>query len=295
MMAGKVAFLFPGQGVLPEGPPPENDVSELLLGLASQAHIPLKKWLQQQREDHLSQTEYAQLAIFIDSVSKCSSLRAMGIVPSAVAGHSLGEYAALVASGVLELEEAFHVVKARGCLMGKASNGGMVAILKLTHEEVERVCKETRGNVVVANINAPTQIVVSGEKDALEEVMSKCDVLGGRSIRLDVSGPFHSPLLSSAQDDLSSKLEGLDFCSPRLAFVSSVSGRKEDNPEHIKALLLTQITACVKWVNTIESLLHMGIDVAVDVGPGQVLTNLGRRITDKIKFVTFEGAIDGAI
>jgi [acyl-carrier-protein] S-malonyltransferase len=293
-MTANLAFLFPGQGVIPKSLPPDNPVSKTLLNLASQAGIPLGSWLKAQRNDHLSQTQYAQPAIFVDSTSKDMSLRANGLVPAAVAGHSLGEYCALVSAGVVSPEEVFHVVEARGRFMGRVSGGGMSAILRLPYERVDKVCESIGEGVAVANINAPTQIVVSGPEGALKRVMSTCEDLGGRSIRLDVSGPFHSELLSSAQDDLSSFIEELDFHRPEIAFFSSVSGKREDDPCSIKALLLTQITACVKWVDTIESLVHMGIDKAIEVGPGQVLTNLGRRITSTIKFATYEEAMDGA-
>jgi [acyl-carrier-protein] S-malonyltransferase len=294
-MTRKLAFLFPGQGVLPKGLPPDNQLSRGLLKLSSRAGIALEEWLQEQQGSYLSQTRYAQPAIFVDSVSKEKSLRARGVVPYAVAGHSLGEYAALVSAEVLKADEAFHVVVSRGRLMGKVTGGGMSAILKLPLREVNKVCASAGEDVVVANINAPTQIVISGPKDGLERVMASCEALGGRSVRLDVSGPFHSKLLARAQKDLSPVIESLSFYPPKTTFVSSVSGRKENDPSFIKALLLTQITACVKWIDTVESLVGAGIDMAIEVGPGRVLTNLGRRITDKIEFLTFEEAINGTL
>ncbi len=295
IMTPKLAFIFPGQGVLPEDLPPDNRISKALLKLSSEAGIPLVKWLQDHESDHLSQTRYAQPAIFIDSISKEKSLRSRGLVPCAVAGHSLGEYAALVSAEVLRPEEVFHVVVARGHLMGKVSGGGMSAILKLPYHKVREVCQSIGDGVVVANINAPTQIVISGPETGLKQVMASCEALGGRAIRLDVSGPFHSQLLSSAQQDLSPIIEALDFRPPNTSLVSSVSGKRETDPPSIKALLLTQITACVQWVDTVESLVLMGIDMAIEVGPGKVLTNLGRRITGEIEFLTFEEAIDGAL
>ncbi len=294
-MTRKLAFLFPGQGVLPKDLPPDNHVSRALLKLATRAGVALGDWLQGEERQYLAQTRYAQPAIFIDSISKDESLRRCGLVPCAVAGHSLGEYAALVSAEVLKVDEVFHVVVSRGRLMGQATGGGMSAILKLPFKEVEEVCESVGGGVTVANINAPTQIVVSGPQGSLERVMARCEALGGRSIRLDVSGPFHSKLLSSAQNDLSRIIESLQFYPPKTTFVSSVSGKRENDPSSIKALLLTQTTACVQWVDTVKSLVGVGIDMAIEVGPGQVLTNLGRRITDKIEFVTFEEAMYGAL
>jgi len=294
-MKSKIAFLFPGQGTVPSHLPPVGKRSEELLGLAAQAGIPVGNWLREGDNNHLSQTEFAQSAIFIDSTSKDEALRSRGIIPSVVAGHSLGEYAALVSAGVLTPESVLQVVIRRGHLMGQVSGGGMAAILKLSCEEVQAVCARIGDGVNVANINGPTQIVISGDEAALENAMAACEELGGRAIRLNVSGPFHSPLLAPAQADLAPFIETLAFHSPTTAYVSSVSGLLEDDPPAIKALLLTQITACVQWVDTIGSLVRMNIQQAIEVGPGKVLTNLGRRITDKIEFITFEEATDGTI
>ena len=294
-MNSKTAFLFPGQGTVPDRLPPGSERSERLLDLAVRAGIPIVEWLQGGQFDRLSQTEFAQPAIFIDSTSKDEALRSRGIIPSAFAGHSLGEYAALVSAGVITAESALQVVIARGRLMGRVSGGGMAAILKLHREEVQAICVRIGEGVNVANINGPTQIVISGAVRELERAMAACEELGGRAIRLDVSGPFHSPLLVPAQAYLAALIEEQVFHPPTTAFVSSVSGLTEEDPAIIKSLLLTQITACVQWVDTIESLVGMNIERAIEVGPGKVLTNLGRRITDKIDFITFEEAIDGTI
>jgi len=212
-----------------------------------------------------------------------------------VAGHSLGEYAALVSSYVISPEDALRVVITRGRLMGRVSGGGMAAILKLPQDRVEEICRGIGEGVNVANINGPTQVVISGDEESLNRAMNACQEAGGRAIRLDVSGPFHSPLLAPAQADLAQFIDALEFRPPRTAFISSVSGELEEDADTIKSLLLTQITACVKWVSTIESLVGLGIDVAIEVGPGKVLTNLGGRITDRIRFITFEEAINGAV
>lgn len=294
-MKSKIAFLFPGQGTIANCLPPGGERSEELLGLAAQAGIPVGNWLRDGDTNHLSQTEFAQPAIFIDSTSKDEALRSRGIIPSIVAGHSLGEYAALVSAGVLTPESALQVVIRRGRLMGQVSGGGMAAILKLPCEEVQAVCARIGDGVNMANINGPTQIVISGDEAALEHAIAACEELGGRAIRLNVSGPFHSPLLAAAQADLAPLIEELVFHPPSIAYVSSVSGLMEEKPAFIEALLLTQITACVQWVDTIESLVRMNIQRAIEVGPGKVLTSLGRRITDKIEFITFEEATDGTI
>ena len=294
-MEKKIAFLFPGQGTVPDHLPPGGEHSEMLLDIASQAGVSIGQLLRGGQADRLAKTEFAQPAIFIDSTSKDEALRSRGIIPLAVTGHSVGEYAALVSAKVVTLESALQVVIARGRLMGRVSGGGMAAILKLPWEEVQAVCERVGDGVNVANINSPKQIVISGIVDALDRAMSACEELGGRSIRLDVSGPFHSPLLAPSQADLAPLIEEQAFHRPIVAFVSSVSGLIEENPAAIKHLLLTQVTACVQWVDTIESLVRMNIERAVEVGPGKVLTNLGRRITDKIEFITFEEAMGGTV
>jgi len=295
-MQKKIAFLFPGQGTVPSSPPVDGRHSERLLALAEQAGIPILSMLKNGDHDRLVHTENAQPAIFIDSLSKEEALRSRGIVPAAVAGHSLGEYAALVSSGVIPSpEDALAVVIDRGRLMGRVHGGGMAAILKLPLAKVEQICDEIDGAVNVANINGPTQIVISGDLESLQAAMDACQDAGGRVIKLDVSGPFHTPLLAAAQAALAPSIERLEFLAANTPFVSSVSGRMESDPTTIRSLLLTQITACVQWVSTIESLVKLGIDVAIEVGPGKVLTNMGRRITDRIEFVTFKEAIDGAV
>ncbi|HHR85984.1 MAG TPA: ACP S-malonyltransferase [Candidatus Acetothermia bacterium] len=294
-MKSKIAFLFPGQGTVPSSLPPTGERSVRLLDLAEQAGIPISSLLQDGKHNRLVQTEFAQPTIFVDSISKDEALRSRGIIPVVVAGHSLGEYAALASSGVISPEDALQVVITRGRLMSHVSGGGMAAILKLSHETVAEICRETGETVNVANINGPTQIVISGDERTLRRAMNACQEAGGRVIRLDVSGPFHSPLLAPAQAELAPLINAIQFRTPRTLFVSSVSGRLEEDVEAIKSLLLTQITACVQWVSTVESLVRLEIEVAIEVGPGKVLTNLGRRITGKIEFITFEEALDGAV
>ena len=294
-MKSRIAFLFPGQGTVPNELPSVGERSARLLALTERAGIPIEDMLQDGERDRLTRTEFAQPAIFIDSMSKDETLRSRRIIPTAVAGHSVGEYAALASSGVISAEDAMRVVISRGQLMGRVRGGGMAAILKLSQERVEKICHSVGEGVSVANINGPTQIVISGNEKSLDRAMSACQDAGGRAIKLNVSGPFHSPLLEPAQENLASLIKQMTFHAPTALFISSVSGQLEENYETIESLLLTQITACVQWVSTVESLVQVGIDVAVEVGPGSVLTNLGRRITDRIRFITFEEASDGAV
>ncbi len=288
-MKRRVAFIFPGQGTLPKGQLVPSPRAERLLELAAEAGLKIQDWLRE-NDPRLVLTENAQPVILIDSLAKEAELRKSGIFPDFVAGHSLGEYAALVSSGVITAEEALSVVIERGRLMSRVP-GGMAAILKLSGKDVEDICAVT--GAAVANYNAPGQIVVSGKDNAIEKAMALAKERGGKAIRLSVSGPFHSPLMAHAQKALSPRIEALEFRTPQVPVVSGVSGKVEMSPVRLKELLLTQITACVLWEAVIDTLVNMGVKTVVEVGPGDVLTRIGRRITDRIEFMSYEEATDG--
>ncbi len=288
-MKRKVAFLFPGQGTIPEGPLALSPRTERMLRLAAEAGLKIQDWLRES-DPCLALTENAQPVILIDSLGKEAELRKAGISPDFVAGHSLGEYAALVSSGVITPEEALSVVVERGRLMGSVP-GGMAAILKLSGKDVEDICAAT--GATVANYNAPGQIVISGRDNAIEKAMALAKERGGRAIKLNVSGPFHSPLMAQAQEALSPRIEELEFRAPQVPVVSGVSGKVELSPVRLKKLLLTQITACVLWEAVIDALVNMGVRTAIEVGPGDVLTRIGRRITDRVEFMSYEEAYGG--
>lgn len=291
-MRQKVAFLFPGQGKVPVALPPPSAVGERLFALAKEKGLPLKEWIRDCRFDLLRRTEYAQAAILIDSLAKEETLREQEVEPIIVAGHSLGEYAALVSAGLLTPEEALSVVTERGRLMGRV-DGAMAAILKLPIEEVEEICRRIGPKVVIANYNSPTQIVISGEREAIKAAVAMAERDGGRGVILRVSGPFHSPLMAQAQAALAPAIEALSFRTPSIPVISSVSGRVETEASSLKGLLLTQITACVRWVDVVESLEKEEVARAIEAGPGEVLTGLGRRITSKVRFLRFEEGCDG--
>lgn len=288
-------FLFPGQGTIPDTVACSHPIGRELYTLAEQSGLPLREWIEDGDNGRLRQTDAAQPAIFIDSIVKYMALRESGMLPIAVAGHSLGEYGALVACGVLDPLQALRVIIDRGRLMGMVDGGGMAAIVKLPAEQVSDLCDRLDVEISVANINGPMQVVISGSEDALAQAMSACEGAGGRAIKLNVSGPFHSPLMANAEAKLAPTIDGLCFRTPSIPFVSSVSGHEERDPLAIKQLLLTQITACVQWVSVIESLVQMKIDAAVEVGPGKVLTGLGVRITKEIEFSALKEVSDGAI
>ena len=286
-MSSKVAFLFPGQGHIPETFPSNVDRFSHLLDLACDAGLPLKDWIRSGRIDRLAQTDAAQPALLLDSLSREQLLKAAGWNPDCVSGHSLGEYAALVSAGVLDSTDAMRAVIERGRLMNQV-RGTMAAILKLDLETVERMCAETEA--VVANHNARAQIIISGPDKAVQDVMLQAEAAGGRSIPLNVSGPFHSPLMQPAQEALSHLLQTLEFVPPRIPVISGVSGHTEDDVEALKELLCRQITAIVRWVDVSSELERLKVDTAIEVGSGEVLTRLGRRSDSPIRFLTFEEA-----
>ena len=192
------------------------------------------------------------------------------------------------ASGVLDPADAMRAVIERGRLMNQV-RGTMAAILKLDLDAVAGLCTGTEA--VVANHNAITQIIISGPDEAVQEVMTRAEAAGGRSIPLNVSGPFHSPLMRPAQETLSHLLQTLDFADPAVPVISGVSGHVEKQAEALKALLVRQITSSVHWVDVSNELERLKVDTAVEVGSGDVLTRLGRRSDSPIRFLTFEETI----
>jgi len=287
-MPSHVAFLFPGQGRIPEALPSNSAQFSHLLALAHNADLPLETWIQSGQVDRLAQTDAAQPALFLDSICREQLLRDAGWRPSNVAGHSLGEYAALVSAGVLTDADAMTAVIERGRLMNDI-DGTMAAILKLDLASVTELCVDTEA--VVANHNADTQIIVSGPGDAVETVMQRAESAGGRSLPLNVSGPFHSPLMAPAEQSLLQLLKQLDFSSPKLPIISGVSGSLETDASSLKQLLSRQMTSPVHWVDVSRELEQLSVEIAIEVGSGDVLTRLGRRSGSTIRFLTFEEAI----
>jgi [acyl-carrier-protein] S-malonyltransferase len=234
--------------------------------------------------EELSRTSLAQPAIFL--VEWVSFLVAKKLrAPDAVLGHSLGEFAALAAAEALSWPEAFSLVLLRGKLMEEAAGkfpGGMLALLGLPPREAERIAQES--GCFVANLNAPTQVVLAGKQENLKKAEEMAQKAGGKAVPLAVAGAFHSPFMAEAAQRLASALEELPFRPPKITFISSSTGSVERDPQRIRAILKDQMTAPVRWVEAVESMAELGVEEAWEVGPGQVLTRLGRRITERIRF-----------
>ena len=287
-MPSRTAFLFPGQGRVLNTLPSNIDQFDPLLELAQNAELHLREWVAEGQVDRLASTDAAQPLMLLDSLCREKLLSSAGWHAECVAGHSLGEYAALVASGVLQARDAMHAVIERGRLMNSVQ-GTMAAILKLDLDTIRGLCAGTAA--VVANHNAPGQVVVSGPEADVQAVVAQAESHGGRGIPLKVSGPFHSPLMQPAQDTLAILLCTLSFSSPHTPIISSVSGRVEHETEILRALLTRQMTAMVRWVDVSDTLAHLKIDTAIEVGAGDVLTRLGRRSGSSIRYLTFEEAM----
>jgi len=292
MSTEKIAFLFPGQGTLPDRLPDTSPLTRSLVEKADQKGLRLAEWIDAGDTAQLTRTAAAQPALFIDSLSCEATLRAKGFVPSLVAGHSLGEYPALVSAGVLEPVAAFDIVLERGRLMD-GIDGGMLAIVKLPIDRVEALCKEAGNDVTVANLNSPAQAVISGKHESLERLAALAKSEGGRAIPLKVSGPFHSPFMKPAEDALASSIRAAAFSDPTVPIVSAVTGRVLQSADDIRAIMLQQITSPVRWIDVIATLESQEITLAIEVGRGKTLSGLGPRITKSIRFATYEEALHG--
>ena len=288
----KIAFMFPGQGSLEAGMGKEiaEAVPEAMAvyerGSAA-AGLDLKTLCFDTPLEEMVDTAVQQPALVATCLAINGAIRARGIAPDFVVGHSVGEFAALAAGESLPPEEAVALVRERGLAMAAAAAdrpGSMAAILGLADEVVEALCRKIVG-VWPANYNCPGQIVVSGEDDAVDECCDEAQKEGAkRAIRLKVSGAFHSPLVARAADRLRPAVERVHFADPRAAFMSTVTARIEDAHRY-HALLLDQLTAPVRFTQAARALIGKGATVFVEVGPGNVLSGLLKRIDRSVKTV----------
>lgn len=238
--------------------------------------------------DELKQTKVTQPAVFLHSVI---SALCMGeaFAPDMVAGHSLGEFSALVAAGALTFEDGLRLVHARALAMQKACEvapGTMAAIIGLPDAKVEEVCAEvsTDGNVVIpANYNCPGQLVISGNVDAINAACDKLKAAGAkRALPLPVSGAFHSPLMQPAKDELQSAIESTTFNAPKCPVYQNVDAKPYTDPETIKGNLIAQLTSSVRWTATVENMVADGAEDFTECGPGKALQGMIGRINKNV-------------
>ena len=282
---GLIAFCFPGQGSLDAGMGREIAVAvpeamDVFERGSDAAGLDLRYLCFEAPEHEVVQTEVQQPALVATSLAVLAAIKARGIKPDFVVGHSVGEFAALASAGALKLEDAIALVRERGLAMAEAARknpGSMAAILGLDDEVVERICRRIL-NVWPANYNCPGQIVVSGENPAVDEACEAAEHEGARrAVKLRVSGAFHSPLVARAADRLRPALERVKFAEPTAPFMSTVTARIE-NAKRVGPLLVEQLTAPVRFTQAAQELLREGVQTWVEVGPGNVLAGLIKRI-----------------
>ena len=289
----KIAFCFPGQGSLEVGM--GRDIAEAVpaamevFRIGSEASgLDLKRLCFESPLEDLVDTEVQQPALVATSLAILAALRARGIEPDVVVGHSVGEFAALASVEALGTADAIGLVRERGLAMAEAARlhpGSMAAILGLEDEAVENLCRKIIG-VWPANYNCPGQIVVSGEDPAVEELCAEAESLGARrAIKLKVSGAFHSPLVARAADRLRPAIEHLRIGEPIAPFMSTVTARIEP-AQRIGGLLVDQLTAPVRFTQAATALIRDGVSTFVEVGPGNVLSGLLKRIDRSVKTIS---------
>jgi len=288
----KKAFLFPGQGSQYVGMAKDLfdhsvEAKEMIKTADDAIGVNLSFIMFNGPEDKLKQTEFTQPAIFIHSLVLASLIRTLS--PDAAAGHSLGEYSALVSAGALQFYDAVKVVRERGKAMQQAgidNPGTMAAVVGLNSNIVDDLCKQasTEGIVQCANFNSPGQIVISGSVTGVKKAMELCKANGAKLVKeLIVSGAFHSPLMQSAKDSLLNALNSTPVYNAKFPVYANVSAKPVNNKEEIKKLLHEQVTSPVRWEETINNMITDGIDEFYEIGPGKVLHGLVKRINPDVK------------
>ena len=280
------AYVFPGQGAQFSGM--GNDLFEA--SAAARARFAqadeilgfsISTTMFEGSDADLKETSVTQPAIFLHSVILAELLGAQ-FQPEVVAGHSLGEFSALVAAGAMRFEDGLRLVSERAQAMQAACDSTpstMAAVLGLDDEVVERICLDTEGIVVAANYNCPGQLVISGEITAVEKACAALTEAGARrALMLPVGGAFHSPLMEPARERLAQAIANTEIQTPRCPIVQNVNAHPESDPERIKANLIAQLTAPVRWTQSMHTMIEMGATEAIEVGPGKVLQGLFKKV-----------------
>lgn len=288
------AFVFPGQGAQFVGMGKDlydnNEKARRLIDRANEIlGFNITDIMFAGTDDELKQTRVTQPAIFIHSVALAATL-GEEFRPDMVAGHSLGEFSALVAAGALSFDDGLRLVAKRAMAMQKACElkpSTMAAILGLDNETVENICAEIDGTVVAANYNCPGQIVISGEIEAVNTACERLKEAGARrALPLKVGGAFHSPCMEPARAELAEAIESTEFKAPCCPVVQNVDATPHSDPEEIKANLIAQLTAPVRWTQSVERMIADGATEFVELGPGKVLQGLISKIS---RDVTVDG------
>ena len=284
------AYIFPGQGS--QFPGMGKDLFDKFEMAKEMFHVSdeilgfdLSTILLKGSEEDLQQTRVTQPAIFLHSIITAKVMGA-DFQPDAVAGHSLGEFSALTAAGVIDFESGLKLVSQRAEAMQKACNiskGTMAAILGMEDKKVDEICQQISGVVVAANYNCPGQLVISGSIDAIESACEDLKAAGAkRALILPVGGAFHSPLMEPARAELENAIDSTSFSDPLCPIYQNSAAIAVEDPIEIQKNLIAQLTAPVKWSQSINSMIESGITNFIEVGPGKVLQGLVRKISSKV-------------
>ena len=291
----RIAFIFPGQGAQGCGMGQDfyeqTETGKKIFDKASGLLGFSMPELGFEKNDRLDITEYTQAAMVTAGIAMMRVLEEKGIKPDVAAGLSLGEYCALAAAGVMSDEDAICTVRQRGILMQEAvpvGEGAMAAILALDAAAIEAVTGAMEG-VWIANYNCPGQIVISGKKAAVEEACEKLKAAGAkRALLLNVSGPFHSGMLTVAGEKLAQVLADVEIYTPRIPYVANVNAQFVTTAEPVKDLLTRQVSSSVRWQQSVEAMINDGVDTFIEIGPGRTLAGFMKKISKEVKTMNVE-------
>jgi len=295
----KIAFVFPGQGAQYTGMGKDfyeqiSVCKEVFEKVSEVTGIDIPSLCFEENSD-LNVTEYTQIAMLAVEAAILKAVEERGIASEVNAGLSLGEYGALVASRVLSLEDAFKVIRQRGKFMQEAvpTGGAMAAVIGMEGEKIAQICDETEGIVSVANYNCPGQIVITGEAEAVAKAGESLKISGARRVLLlNVSGPFHSAMLKDAGRKLADALKNVEIHPIETPYISNVTAEYVTETEQVAELLTSQISAPVKWQQSVEKMIENGINIFIEIGPGKTLTGFLKKINRNIQGFNIEKVED---
>lgn len=294
----KTAFLFSGQGSQYPGMGAElaekyGAAKEILECGSDILGFDLLKKLTYSTAEELAQTRLSQPAIFTASLIALCAVRENGVDNAAVAGHSLGEYAAMYASGMLTMEDAFRAIKLRSEAMAKAAenaHGAMAAVIGAENSQIDEVCASVDGFVAPANYNSPVQTVIAGEAEAVDAAVAKFAELGKRSVKLAVSAAFHTKLMQPAADEFKAAISGFTFNAPNCGFYANLYGKKLEDFSDMPSYLAAHICSPVRFADELSAMQNDGIEAFVELGPNKVLTGLVKKTLKDVVNVNVENA-----
>ena len=295
----KIAFIYPGQGAQKAGMGKDFyekfETAKEVFDQASQWLDLDMKELCFEENDRLDLTEYTQAAMVTTCLAMTKVVEEQGLHPDVTAGLSLGEYCALETAGGMTLKDAITTVRKRGILMEQAvpaGKGSMAAVLGMKAEEIEKITDTIEG-VTIANYNCPGQIVISGVKEAVEQASEQLKNAGAkRVLPLNVSGPFHSQMLTEAGKELGKVLENVELSPLKIPYVTNVTAQYVEDSKETKALLEKQISSSVRWQQSMENMIAQGVDTFVEIGPGKTLAGFLRKIDRSVTVYNIQTAED---